>query len=109
MKEPITKLENVTQTYIEEKGVARSIACFRTFLESYMFNLSREHGIPTRGDREWHPEVMKLEENPETWQAAQEIWNTSWLLDEVRNIESSIDQIRTCILEKQKLEREKLV
>lgn len=109
MKDTITKLENITQTYIEEKEVAKNVACFRTFLDSYMFNLSREHGIPTRKDPEWHSEVMKLEENQENWQVAQEIWNTSWLLDEVRNIESSIDQIRTCILEKQKLEREKLV
>lgn len=109
MKKPITKLEEATQTYIEEKEIAKHIAGLRTFLQSYMFSLGMEHGIPARTNSDWHAEVMRLESMPKTWAAAQEIWNASWLLDEVKNIESSLEQIQTCLLEKQKLERERMV
>jgi len=109
MKKPEDKLDTITDIYIRQKGTERSMQGFRTFLESYLSNLSRDNGIPSRNSPDWHRLVMQLEDNPETWQQAQEIWNASWLLDEVRNILSSLDQINVCLEEKQKLEQERLV
>lgn len=109
MKKPEDKLATMVEVYITNHQIAGKIDGLKSFLETYLRHKCLEHDIPPRNNTSHHEKVMKLEENPETWPDAQEIWNTSWILDEVRNIESSLEQIDTCLKEKQKLEQERLV
>ncbi len=109
MKKPEDKLATLVEVYITNHQIAEKVDGLKSFLETYLSHKCLEHDIPSRNSTSHHVKVMKLEENPETWQGAQEIWNTSWILDEVRNIESSLKQIEICLKEKQKLEQERLV
>lgn len=98
MKQPDIKLDQTVLTYLEENNTSRNIECLRTFLNSYLSNLRRDHNIP---DKEkfgnWHDRVIELEMNDETWHIAQDIWDAQWILEEVANIESSIEQIKACL------------
>ena len=98
MKQPDIKLDQTVLTYLEENKTSRNIECLRTFLNSYLSNLRRDHNIPDKEKFDnWHDRVMELEMNDETWHIAQNIWDAQWILEEVANIESSIEQIKTCL------------
>ena len=98
MKQPDIKLDQTVLTYLEENKTSRNVECLRTFLNSYLSNLRRDHNVPDRKEFDnWHDRVMELEMNDETWPIAQNIWDAQWILEEVANIESSIEQIKTCL------------
>jgi hypothetical protein len=109
MKKPEDKLATLVEVYITNPQITEKVGNLKNLLDAYLKHKCLDNDIPSRRDVRHHEKVMKLEQNPETWQEAQEIWNTSWILDEVRNIESSLEQIETCLKEKQKLELERLV
>ena len=98
MKQPDIKLDQTVLTYLEENNASRNIECLRTFLNSYLSNLCRDHNIPDRKKfGNWYDRVIELEMNDETWHIAQNIWDAQWILEEVENIESSIKQIEACL------------
>jgi len=98
MKQPDIKLDQTVLTYLEENKTSRNVECLRTFLNSYLSNLRRDHNVPDRKEFDnWHDRVIELEMNNETWHIAQDIWDAQWILEEVANIESSIEQIKTCL------------
>ena len=98
MKQPDIKLDQTVLTYLEENNTSRNIECLRTFLNSYLSNLCRDHNIPDRKKfGNWYDRVIELEMNDETWHIAQNIWDAQWILEEVENIESSIKQIEACL------------
>lgn len=98
MKQPDIKLDQTVLTYLEENNASRNIECLRTFLNSYLSNLRRDHNIPDRKKfGNWYDRVIELEMNDETWHIAQNIWDAQWILEEVENIESSIKQIEACL------------
>ncbi len=53
--------------------------------------------------------VRYLEKSEKTYKVAQEMWNLAWLLDELANIESSIEQMNDCIAQYLKLDRGSMV
>ena len=98
MKQPDIKLDQTVLTYLEENNASRNIECLRTFLNSYLSNLCRDHNIPDRKKfGNWYDRVIELEMSDETWHIAQNIWDAQWILEEVENIESSIKQIEACL------------
>lgn len=103
MKKPEETLKTIADIYIKQNETEQCMNGFKSFLESYLYNLNKRNSIPSRSSTNWHSSVMKLENNPETWHDSQEIWSANWLLDEVRNILSSLDQINICLTEKQQL------
>ncbi len=53
--------------------------------------------------------VRHLEKSEKTYKVAQEMWNLAWLIDELRNIESSIEQMNDCMEEYLKLDKDSMV
>jgi hypothetical protein len=78
-------------------------------LEHYLSYLEDKWQVPNK-NKDWdgyYKRVLLLESNPETWSVAQELWNLHWILSELENIQSSVEQIETCKKDARELALEK--
>ena len=78
-------------------------------LKHYLAYLQDKWQVPNK-NKEWKvfaEKIMLLESNPETWSVAQEFWNLHWIISELENIQSSVEQIETCKKDARCLELEK--
>lgn len=73
-------------------------------IKEYHSRLMDTWNIPDKNKdwQAWYEKVSFLEKDPNTFDISQEFWNLDWILSELENIESSIDQISTCINDKGK-------
>lgn len=77
-------------------------------IKLYQNHLRDKWQVPNKNE-DWdtfYAKVKSLESNPETFNVAQEFWNLDWILSELENIESSVDQIAECLTEKRRTESE---
>lgn len=77
-------------------------------IQHYQNQLRDKWQVPDKNN-DWdtfYAKVKSLESNPETFHVAQEFWNLDWILSELENIESSVEQIRECLSEKTRVESE---
>ena len=77
-------------------------------IKIYQNHLRDKWQVPNKNE-DWdtfYAKVKSLESNPETFIVAQEFWNLDWILSELENIESSVDQIAECLADKRRTESE---
>lgn len=75
-------------------------------LQLYQNKLRDKWQVPDK-NKDWDTffkKVTLLESNPETLGVAQEFWNLDWILSELENIESSVNQIAECLVQKRQEE-----
>jgi len=75
-------------------------------LQLYQNKLRDKWQVPDK-NKDWdtfYAKVKSLESKPETFNVAQEFWNLDWILSELENIESSVDQIAECLVQKRQEE-----
>ena len=90
---------------ILSKGMPASVEPKIQELREYQSELSNKHGVPDK-NIDWDiffKRVRELESDPDTWDLAQEFWNLDWILSEFNNIQSSIEQVESCIRESELL------
>jgi len=80
-------------------------------LRRFQARLHEYYDIPLRdnGWKEYSEALKLLEKSEKTYKVAQEMWNLEWLIEELRNIESSIEQMGNCIEEYLKLDKDSVV
>ena len=86
---------------ILSEGMPSSIESKINELRKYQSEIRSKHGVPDK-NKEWDlfmERISDLENNSETWELAQEFWNLDWILSELDNIQSSVEQIDDCIRE----------
>ena len=81
-------------------------------LKSHLKRLYDKNNFPEDASENLrHAMLMEMDKKPDTYLEANEMWNTRWVLDEMRNIQASIDEIGIAldeyklVLQKQKLEQ----
>ena len=96
---------------IAKKSTPKSVKGKILELRRFQARLHEYYDIALKED-DWNgfsEGVKHLEKSAKTYKVAQEMWNLSWLLDELRNIESSIEQMDNCIEEYLKLDKDSMV
>ena len=96
---------------IAKASVPKSVKPRILELRRFQARLHEYYNIPLRsnGWNEYSEALRLLEKSDKTYKAAQEMWNLPWLIDELRNIESSIEQMDNCIEEYLKLDKDSVV
>ena len=83
---------------ITSKGMPPSYKSKIQELESYLNGLYEKNGFPEDiSENLRHAMTMEMEKSPGKYQDAHEIWNTRWVLDELRNIEASVIDISVAL------------
>ena len=78
-------------------------------LKHYLSYLNDKWQVPNK-NKDWeifYKKIISLESNPETWHVAQEFWNLYWIISELENIQSSVEQIEVCKKDAHELALEK--
>lgn len=74
--------------------IVNSIKTLRLQLTSQINKLEAKHGLPNRGEPNWYNKLVEL-----GGVEAEEVETAYWVLDEVRNIESSLEEIDRALIE----------
>jgi len=74
--------------------MVNSIKALRLQLINQINKLESKHGLPHRGESRWYDKLVEL-----GGAEAEEIEKAYWVLDEVRNIKSSLDEIDRALAE----------
>ena len=86
-------LKTKVGTYIT-LDMVNSIKTLRLQLINQINKLETKHGLPTRGETGWYDSLMNL-----SIEDCEEIEKAYWVFDEVRNIESSLGEIKRALAE----------
>ena len=85
-------------------------------LKSHLEELYNKNGFPEDASENLrHAMLMEMDKKPDKYLEAHEMWNTRWVLDEMRNIQASLDEIGIALdeyklmIQKQKLEQNRTV
>lgn len=80
-------------------------------LRRFQARLHEHYDIPLKenGFNEYSEALRILEKSEKTYKVAQEMWNLPWLIDELRNMDSSIEQMHICLEEYLKLDKDSMV
>lgn len=74
--------------------MVNSIKTLRLQLIDQINRLETKHGLPSRGESDWYDKLVELGGTE-----AEEIETAYWVLDEVRNIKSSLEEIDRALME----------
>jgi len=74
--------------------MVNSIKALRLQLINQINKLETRHGLPSRGEPGWYDKLIELGGT-----RAEEIERAYWVLDEVRNIKSSLEEIDRALAE----------
>ena len=74
--------------------MVNSIKALRLQLINQINKLEAKHGLPSRGESDWYDKLVELGGTK-----AEEIERAYWVLDEVRNIKSSLEEIDRALAE----------
>jgi hypothetical protein len=86
-------LKTNVDNYITSDMV-NSIEILRTQLKTRINQLESKYGLPKRGEPGWYDKLIELGGT-----RAEELERTYWVFDEVRNIESSFEEIDRALAE----------
>jgi len=89
MKDLKINVENYITT-----DMVNSIKALRLQLINQVNKLEAKHGLPHRGESRWYDKLVEL-----GGAEAEEIERAYWVLDEVRNIKSSLEEIDRALAE----------
>ena len=74
--------------------MVNSIKTLRLQLIDQINRLETKHRLPSRGESDWYDKLVELGGTE-----AEEIETAYWVLDEVRNIKSSLEEIDRALME----------